>query len=110
VLHLLLVLAVGGGAFKFMTASINSTGWFTKLAKVTAAITVSFRLFKVVKPLGEYLGGVFIRSLNSFSCCEKPQAIIFRFKVVRVSPMQLKVLMLLPTQLKMVQQPLTLQQ
>jgi hypothetical protein len=30
-------------AFKFMTASINSTGWFTKLAKVTAANNCVFR-------------------------------------------------------------------
>jgi uncharacterized protein YqgC (DUF456 family) len=52
-----------------MTASLNSTeAGSQKLAKVTAAITGVFQgLFKVVKPLGEYLGGVLLGPLTSFS-------------------------------------------
>jgi hypothetical protein len=44
-----------------MTASIMYRSWFTKTSKVTATITGIFQgLFKVVKPLGEYLGGVLL--------------------------------------------------
>jgi hypothetical protein len=40
-------------------------------------------LFKVVKPLGEYLGGVFIRSFELASAAaEKLQEYIWWFKVV----------------------------
>jgi hypothetical protein len=62
-------LAVGlvVGAFKFMTASMNSTeAGSQKLASVTASISGIFQgLFKIVKPLGEYIGGVFIRSFET---------------------------------------------
>jgi hypothetical protein len=57
------IVAVVVGAFKFMTASMNSTeAGSQKLAKVTAAISGVFQgLFMVVKPLGEFMGKVFIK-------------------------------------------------
>jgi hypothetical protein len=60
----LLAVAIGAivGAFKFMTAAMNSTEeGSAKLAKVTGAITGVFNgLWKIVKPLGEFIGGAFI--------------------------------------------------
>lgn len=60
----ILAVAIGAvvGAFKFMTASMNSTEEGSqKLAKITGAISGIFQgLFKVLKPLGEFLGKVFI--------------------------------------------------
>jgi hypothetical protein len=61
-------------------------------------------LFKVVKP-GEYLGGVFIRSFELASAALKSCKNNIWFKVVSL-PMQLKVLIHSPMQLKMVQQQL----
>jgi hypothetical protein len=61
----------------------------------------------VVKPLGEYLGGVFIRSLELASAAaEKAARIISGGLKLLVLPMQLKVLIHSPMQLKMVQQQL----
>jgi hypothetical protein len=61
----LLAVGVVVGAFKFMTASLIVQKLVQKLAKVTATITGMFQgLFKVVKPLGEYLGGVLLGPLN----------------------------------------------
>lgn len=59
--------AVVVGAFKFMTASMNSTEEGSqKLARATAAISGIFKgFFKVVKPLGEWLGKVFIATLET---------------------------------------------
>ncbi|MEW5675549.1 hypothetical protein ABGT15_04490 [Flavobacterium enshiense] len=58
-------LAVGVvvGAFKFMQASMNSTeAGANKLAKVTGAITGIFNgLFKVLKPLGEFIFNGFVK-------------------------------------------------
>lgn len=50
------------GAFKFMTASMNSTEeGSAKLAKITGAVKGVFEgLWKIIKPLGEFLGTVFI--------------------------------------------------
>lgn len=50
------------GAFKFMTASMNSTEEGSqKLARVTATLTGFFNtFFKILKPFGEYLGNTFI--------------------------------------------------
>jgi len=55
------------GAFKFMVASMNSTEeGSNKLAKVTAYLSGLFNgLFKVLKPLGEFLGKVFIAYLET---------------------------------------------
>jgi hypothetical protein len=60
------VVATVVGAFKFMTASMNSTeAGSQKLAKVTAAVSGVFQgLFMVIKPLGEYLGSVFIKTFE----------------------------------------------
>lgn len=64
-----LALAVGAvvGAFKLAKASLQSTEEGTqKLAVVTGAITGVFNgLFKVVKPLGLFLGNVFIKTLEN---------------------------------------------
>lgn len=51
------------GAFKFMTASMNSTEEGSqKLAKVTATVTGVFNGFwKLIKPLGEFMGNAFIK-------------------------------------------------
>ena len=51
------------GAFKFMQASMNSTeAGANKLAKVTGAITGIFNgLFKVLKPLGEFIFNGFVK-------------------------------------------------
>jgi hypothetical protein len=63
-----LAVAVGAvvGAFKFMTASMNSTEEGShKLAKVTATITGIFNgLWKLIKPLGEFMGGAFIKAFD----------------------------------------------
>lgn len=61
------VIAIVVGAFKLMTASMNSTEeGQAKLAKVTAIITgVLNSFFKIVKPLGEFLGTVFIAAVES---------------------------------------------
>jgi hypothetical protein len=59
-------------------------------------------LFKVVKPLGEYLGGGFIRSLELASAAKAARIISGGLKLGL--PMQLKVLIHSPMQLKMVQQ------
>jgi hypothetical protein len=54
-------------------------------AKVTAAITGVFQgLFKVVKPLGEYLGGVLLGPLKKLQQLWKSCKNIWWFKVVRV--------------------------
>lgn len=60
------VIGVVVGAFKFMTASMNSTeAGSNRLAKVTASVTGVFNgLFKVVRPLGEFLGNVFISAIE----------------------------------------------
>jgi hypothetical protein len=57
-----IVIGVLVGAFKFMTASMNSTEEGSqKLARVTATISGVFRgLFNVIKPLGEFMGRAFI--------------------------------------------------
>lgn len=59
---LAVVVAVVVGAFKFMTASMNSTEEGSqKLAKITGTISGLFNgFFKVLKPFGEFLGNVFI--------------------------------------------------
>lgn len=64
-----LAVSVGAvvGAFKLAKASLQSTEEGTqKLAVVTGAITGVFNgLFKVVKPLGLFLGNVFIKTLEN---------------------------------------------
>lgn len=64
-----LAIAVGivVGAFKFMTASMNSTEEGSqKLAKITGAISGIFSgFFKVLKPFGEFLGTVFITYIEA---------------------------------------------
>lgn len=61
-------LAVGVvvGAFKFMQTSMNSTeAGANKLAKVTGAITGIFNgLFKIIKPLGEFIFNGFVKYLD----------------------------------------------
>jgi len=61
----ILAVAIGAvvGAFKFMTASMNSTEEGSqKLAKVTATVTGVFNGFwKLIKPLGEFMGNAFIK-------------------------------------------------
>src|SRR5690606_29878276 len=60
------VIAIIVGAFKFMTASMNSTeAGANKLAKVTATVRGVFQgLFNLLKPLGEFLGNVFISAIE----------------------------------------------
>lgn len=55
------------GAFKFMTASMNSTEeGSAKLAKVTGAVRGVFEgLWKIIKPLGEFLGTVFMAYIET---------------------------------------------
>jgi len=55
------------GAFKFMVASMNSTEeGSNKLAKAMAYVTGLLNgFFKVIKPLGEFLGKVFIAYLEA---------------------------------------------
>lgn len=64
-----LAIAVGLviGAFKFMTASMNSTEeGSAKLAKVTGAVRGVFEgLWKIIKPLGEFLGTVFMAYIET---------------------------------------------
>ncbi|WP_123902583.1 hypothetical protein [Flavobacterium hibernum] len=50
------------GAFKFMTGAMNSTEEGSqKLARVTATVSGVFKaLYKLVKPLGEFMGNAFI--------------------------------------------------
>jgi len=57
------------GAFKFMTASMNSTEEGSqKLARVTATLTGFFNTFwKLLKPFGEFLGGAFIKYFDMVS-------------------------------------------
>lgn len=67
------------GAFKFMTASMNSTeAGSQKLAKVTATITGIFRgLFNVIKPFGEWLGNAFVKYFETaIAIAEKGARII----------------------------------
>lgn len=60
-------IAIVVGAFKFMVASMNSTEeGSNKLARVTAAITGVFKGFwKLIKPLGEWLGNAFIAYIEA---------------------------------------------
>jgi len=57
------VVALCVGAFKFVTASMNSTEEGSqKLAKVTATLSGFFSsFFKVLKPLGEFIGNAFVK-------------------------------------------------
>ncbi|PWB24645.1 hypothetical protein [Flavobacterium sp. HTF] len=67
------------GAFKFMSASMNSTeAGSQKLAKVTATITGIFRgLFNVIKPFGEWLGNAFVKYFETaIAIAEKGARII----------------------------------
>lgn len=59
--------AVVVGAFKFMSASMNSTEeGAQKLSKVTSAVTGVFNaLWKIIKPLGEFIGGAFISAFEA---------------------------------------------
>ncbi len=73
------VVGVVVGAFKFMTASMNSTeAGSQKLAKVTATITGIFRgLFNVIKPFGEWLGNAFVKYFETaIAIAEKGAKII----------------------------------
>jgi hypothetical protein len=63
-------------------------------------------LFKVVKPLGEYLGGVLLGPELASAAAEKAARIISGGLKLLVLPVQLKVLIHSPMQLKMVQQQL----
>lgn len=60
------VIGIVVGAFKFMAASMNSTEEGSqKLSRVTATITGVFNGFwKVIKPLGEFMGGAFIKAFD----------------------------------------------
>jgi hypothetical protein len=49
-----------------MTASLNSTEAGSQKTSKSTAITGVQGLFKVVKPLGEYLGGVLLGPLKAF--------------------------------------------
>ncbi|MGV3459907.1 MAG: hypothetical protein ACO1N9_05560 [Flavobacterium sp.] len=61
------VVAACVGAFKFMTAAMNSTEEGSqKLAKITAAVKGLFEGFwKIIKPLGEWMGKVFIAYIET---------------------------------------------
>jgi len=64
-----LALTIGAvvGAFKFMKSSMNSTEeGSARLAKVTGAVRGIFEgLWKVIKPLGEWMGAVFIATVET---------------------------------------------
>jgi hypothetical protein len=66
---LALTVGVVVGAFKFMTASMNSTEEGSqKLARVTATLTGFFNTFwKLLKPFGEFLGNAFVQYFDTVS-------------------------------------------